>query len=66
MMIRLGQQKNDSSVNSSFATYTACPEEVTAALQHGKHINKLTLAERNEAAVLRIIVLKCSSNEDGI
>lgn len=57
------------SINSFFfffLTYTASPEEVPSVLQHSIDIDKLPLSDGDEPAVSRVVVLQCTSYQDGV
>lgn len=49
-----------------FLTYTASPEEVPSVLQHSIDIDELPLSDGDEPAVSRVVVLQCTSYQDGV
>lgn len=53
-------------VLSVVITYTASPELVPSALQHGINIDELPLSDGDEPAVSRVIILQRTSYHDGV
>lgn len=47
-------------------TYTASPEEVPSVFKHSVDVDKLSMSDGDEPAVSRVVVLQCSSYQDGI
>lgn len=46
--------------------YTASPEEVPSVFKHSVDVDKLSLPDGDEPAVSRVVVLQCSSYQDGM
>lgn len=47
-------------------THTAGPKEVPSVLQHCIDIDQLSLSDGDEPAVSGVVVLHCTSNQNGI